>query len=95
MKRNSAYKIQEFSEAVQNYLDSPGPMGAFGLPHLDDKDPSVKQILADVAIATRAIAQIAKEVEFYLNGDITEEIFLRRYKELEQKLNTELAGFTG
>ena len=91
MKRNSAYKIQEFAESLQNYLDSPGPMAAFGMPTFDDNNPQVRKILSDTAIATSAIARIAKEVEFYLNGDITEEIFLKRYKELETRLETELA----
>ena len=95
MKRNSAYKIQEFAESLQNYLDSPGPFAKFGMPDFDDNDPNVQQILTNVAVATRAMAQVAKEVEFYLNGDITEEIFLKRYKALEQKLNTELASVTG
>jgi hypothetical protein len=58
----------------------------------DPTSPEVGKILNNAAIAATALAAIAKEIEFYVCGDISEEVFLKRYKKLEQTLEIDMAG---
>ena len=47
-------------------------------------------ILRNMSLASEVLAAIAMQVEFYVNGKITEEVFLRRYKEIEKKYENKL-----
>jgi len=90
MRRNNAGRIQEFADDLRNFVETPGPLGRFGLTEEKDDD-KINKILKDAVMATSAIAAIAKEVEFYVQGDINKETFLARYKKLEERLKAELA----
>jgi hypothetical protein len=79
MKRGSAAQIQQFADDVKNYNEC------------RETAPNVEKILSDTAMASAMLARIAKEVEFYINGDITEQVFLDRYAKIEQELKTKLA----
>ena len=94
MKRN-AYRFQEFADELRNTIDSPGAFEQFGLPDPDKEDIKLQNILQDTLMATELVAMLAKEVEFYVNGDINKETFLARYEEIERKVETDLAGKSG
>lgn len=79
--KNNAVHIQEFADELKNFSDHPRN------PQPED----VTKILNDVFLATDAIGQISKQVEFFVNGDISTETFLQRYKALETELGTKLA----
>ena len=90
MRRNNAGRIQEFADDLRNFVETPGALGKFGLT--DEKDDErINKILTDAVMATTMVARIAKEVEFYVQGDINKETFLVRYEKLEKLLKTELA----
>jgi len=91
MRRN-AYKIGEFADQLQNFIDSPGPLEQFGLTDPNKASTAeVGKILREAAMGASMMAAVAKEVEFYVHGDINKETFLKRYKALEKKLGAELA----
>ena len=90
MRRNNAGRIQEFADDLQNFIDAPGPLSQFGIPSEKD-DEKLNKILSDALMATAMVAKIAKEVEFYVQGDIDKATFLKRYEEIEKALRAELA----
>ncbi len=91
MRRNNAGRIQEFADDLRNYVDTPGPLSKFGIVDLEKQDERVMKILQDALMATTMVAKIAKEVEFYVQGDIDKKTFLKRYDKLEELLKAELA----
>lgn len=92
MRRKTATHIQEFSDDVKNYIDRAANIGRFDLPNPSaEEDAEVGKILKDVALGTDMLAAIAKEVEFYIQGDIGRTTFLARYKALESEYATKLA----
>ena len=90
MRRNNAVRIQEFADDLQNFVDSPGRDPQFGSRDVKDEQ-KVNKILKDAIIAATLIAKIAKEVEFYVQGDINKKTFLARYEKLEKQIEAELA----
>lgn len=79
--KNNAVHIQEFADELKNFSDHPRN------PQPED----VTKILNDVFLASSVVAQISKQVEFFVNGDISTATFLERYKTLETELGTKLA----
>lgn len=79
MRRNNAGRIQEFADDLRNFAETPS------------EDERINKILSDAVMATTMVAKIAKEVEFYVQGDISKETFLKRYDKLEELLKAELA----
>jgi len=90
MRRNNAGRIQEFADDLRNFVDTPGPIEKFGWPDEKD-DEKINKILKDAVMATSLVAKIAKEVEFYVQGDVDKKTFLKRYEKLEEQLKAELA----
>jgi len=93
MKKN-AKNIQEFADDLKNFTDH--PLKGFGMFNGDDEtDKKIDAIMRDMIMATAAIAQIAKELEFFINGDISRDVLLERYAAIEKDQETKLAGITG
>lgn len=88
MSRNAAH-IRQFADELQNFIDRTHPMEKFGITTEEDKE--MDKILSDVGKALTLTAEISKEVEFFMQGDISRTTFLQRYKKIEDRINTELA----
>lgn len=89
MRRNAA-NIQTFADDLENFIAQP-PGAAFGLTG-DLADPEIEKIFRNTALVASITAAISKQIEFYMNGDINKEIFLKRYKEIENESETKLAN---
>ena len=88
MSRRAAH-IREFTEELQNFIDRTHPMEEFGVRSEPDKE--MDKILADVVLAAGITAALAKEVEYFMQGDISRTTFLERYKKIEEEFKPKLA----
>ncbi len=88
MKKDNAGRIQEFADDLRNFVDTPEQWPA------GENDEQMQKILLDAVMAATVIARIAKEVEFYMQGDISKSTFLTRYKKIEKRIAAELADIT-
>lgn len=91
MRRNNAVRIQEFADDLRNFADNQRPEPQFGSQDVKEEEEKVNKILKNAVIVASLIAKIAKEVEFYVQGDINRKTFLKRYEQLEKQIEAELA----
>jgi len=80
-----SFWIRGFADDLQNYIDR---------PHQEDPSPEgqkLTKLLQDTALAADVIATIGKQVEFYVNGEISKETLLKRYEEIEKESEAKLA----
>ena len=91
MSKNAAH-IRQFRDELQNFIDRTHPMEDFGIKTEPDKE--MDKILGDVALVCGITAELAQQVEFFMNGDISRTTFLARYKAIEAEYETKLAQFT-
>jgi len=88
MSRRASH-IREFRDELQNFIDRTRPMEEFG--GRSDPDKEMDRILADVVLASAIVADLAKEVEYFMQGDISRTTFLERYKKIEEEFKPKLA----
>ena len=84
-----AIHILEFGNELHNFIDTT-PQNQLGGKTTETQE--IDKILADVLLATRITAALARQVENLMQGDITRATFLKRYKNIEDDFKSELAG---
>ena len=76
-----ARHIAEFGHELQNFIDA-GKLETLGGRTTDQQ--VIDKILADVVVATTITAALARQTEYFMQGDISRSTFLQRYKEIEE-----------
>ncbi len=85
---NKHIKIQEFADELQNDLDCPG------IIHSVAFDENTKQILNDSQRLIEIAGRLAKEIEWLYSGDIDTETFVKRFNEIGDEYDANLAAGT-
>lgn len=80
MKEKNSTHMQEFADDLRNYVDR------------GEQPKDIHAILGDLVLAAEITAAVAKEAEFLVQGQITKETFLVRYKAIEDRFNGKLKG---
>jgi len=89
MSRHASH-IRQFTDELKNFIDRTHPMEDFGIR--TESDQEMDKILGDVVLVSAITASLAKEVEFFMQGDISRTTFLARYKAIEKEYEAQLAA---
>ena len=79
---NYAYsRMSQFADELRNKLESAGMEDRYGYVAARYA-PDIERTLSDIADLAEHVSKLAKEAEWLYSGDIGEDTFMRRVKEI-------------